>query len=211
MIAALDVPPPAAAVAEAARVLADGWPVGIPTDTVYGLAVDPFRPGATDRAFAAKHRPRDRNLPVLVDGLEQALALAHGVSAGALVLMERFWPGALTIVVARRAGLAADLGDDDATVGLRCPAHAVARALCTLAGPLATTSANVHGGPPLVTAAEVASAFGAAVPVVLDGGTCTGRPSTVVDCTASEPRLLREGGVTWAEVVSALPGAADVP
>lgn len=202
VIAALDDPPPPAAVAEAARVLAEGWPIGIPTDTVYGLAVDPFRPGATDRAFAAKRRPRELNLPVLVDGLDQALLLAGELPDGVLALIERFWPGPLTVVVPRRHGLFADLGDDDTTVGVRCPAHPAARALCRAAGPLATTSANLHGGPPLVTADEVASAFGAAVPVVLDGGACTGLPSTVVDCATSEPRLLRQGGVAWDEVVA---------
>lgn len=192
--------PSAAAVAEAVRVLSEGRPVGIPTDTVYGLAVDPFRPGATDRVFAAKRRPRERNLPVLVADVAQALALAGPVPDGAVSLMGRFWPGALTIVVRARPGLGADLGDDDATVGVRCPANTVARALCAAAGPLATTSANVHGGAPLVTAAEVAAAFGEAVPVVLDGGACTGLPSTVVDCTTAEPRLLRRGGVDWDEV-----------
>jgi len=183
-------------------VLADGRPVGIPTDTVYGLAVDPFRPGAADRVFAAKGRPRDRHLPVLVSGLDQALTLADTLPYGARILMERFWPGPLTVVVRARPGLAADLGGDDGTIGVRCPAHPVARALCAVAGPLAATSANLHGEPPLTTAGQVASGFGASVPVVLDGGTCSGCPSTVVDCTAGEPRLVRLGGVAWEEVIA---------
>ncbi len=202
VICALGHPPPADAVAEAARVLVEGWPVGIPTDTVYGLAVDPFRPGATDRVFRAKRRRRDVKLAVLVAGLEQALTLADPLPDGVLALMERFWPGPLTVVVRSRPGLAVDLGEDDGTIGVRCPAHAVARALCAVAGPLATTSANLSGEPPLVTAGAVASTFGSAVPVVLDGGPCTGRPSTVVDCTTEDPGLLREGGVAWDEVVA---------
>jgi len=205
VISALGAPPPPAALAEASRVLQGGWPVAIPTDTVYGLAVDPFRPGATDRVFEAKCRPRDLHLPMLVAGREQAMALAGDLGDGALALMERFWPGPLTLVVRSRPGLGADLGVDDGTIGMRCPAHPVARGLCAMAGPLATTSANLHGQSPLVTAGEVASTFGASVPVVLDGGPCTGLASTVVDCTTPEPRLLRQGGVEWQEVMAALP------
>ena len=189
------------ALAEAAAVLSGGRPVAIPTDTVYGLAVDPFVPGAGEQLFRAKRRPREVHLPVLVDGIDQVLALAGDLPEGALALMERFWPGALTIVVPRRAGLAADLGADEATVGVRCPAHPVPRALCTRVGPLATTSANLHGQPTPVSAEEVAVLFGTAVPVVLDGGPCTGSPSTVVDCTGDEIRLLREGRIPFAQVL----------
>jgi len=209
VIPAFGEPPPVGAVARAAQALADGWPVGLPTDTVYGLAVDPFRPGATERVFEAKRRPRTVALPVLVTGRDQALTLTTAVPDIAEVLMERFWPGALTLVLPVRPGLGADLGDDEATVGVRCPAHPVARALCEAAAPLATTSANLHGGPTFTTADEVASAFGAAVPVVLDGGTCTGKPSTVVDCTGHDPKLLREGRIAWAEVLAALDGSRE--
>ncbi len=204
MIPAQGDPPSLAVLARAVRVLGEGWPVGIPTDTVYGLAVDPFQPGATGRVFDAKRRPPERNLPVLVAGLDQALALAGPLSDQAHALMDTFWPGPLTIVVCGRQDLAAGVGGDDGTIGVRCPAHPVARALCAAAGPLATTSANLHGQPPLVTADEVASTFEASVPVVLDGGPCTGLPSTVVDCTTRQPRLLRLGGVPWAEVLAAL-------
>lgn len=195
-----------AGLSAAAAALAEGLPIGIPTDTVYGLAVDPFVPGATDRIFAVKRRPRDVDLPVLVADLDQALSLATAVPHVALALMERFWPGPLTLVVPRRPDLPADLGDDEATVGLRCPDHAVPRALCAKVGPLATTSANVHGEPTSETAEEVAARFGASVPVILDGGPCRGSPSTVVDCTGIEPRLLREGRIPWATVVAATTG-----
>jgi L-threonylcarbamoyladenylate synthase len=200
LVSAFGDPPPQPAVDEALRVLARGRPVGIPTDTVYGLAVDPFRPGATDRLFAAKRRPRDVNLPVLVSGREQVERLATALPDGACALMERFWPGPLTVVLPSRPDLGADLGNDEATVGVRCPAHPVPLALCRAAGPLATTSANRHGQPTLVSAAEVVAAFGGTVPVVLDGGPCEGLPSTVVDCTGQEPKLLREGRVPWPEV-----------
>jgi L-threonylcarbamoyladenylate synthase len=184
------------------RALAQGLPVGIPTDTVYGLAVDPFRPGAADRIFAAKRRPRDVSLPLLVTGLEQALTLATAVPDVALVLMAAYWPGPLTLVLPARPGLEADLGEDDLTVGVRSPDHPVPQALCAAAGPLATTSANRHGEPTLTTAKAVAETFGDAVPVVLDGGICTGSPSTVVDCTGQELKLLREGRIPWSELVA---------
>ena len=200
-------PPSPEALARAVEALAQGRPIGLPTDTVYGLAADPFLPGATDRIFEMKRRPRDVNLPVLVSGTDQALALATAVPGSR--------PGAHGPVLARAPspsssppgpGLAADLGDDDATIGVRCPDHPVPLALCPAVGPLATTSANRHGEPTLTTAAEVAAVFGDALPVVLDGGTCAGSPSTVVDCTGVEPKLLREGRVPWSAVLAALDG-----
>jgi L-threonylcarbamoyladenylate synthase len=202
IVPAVGDPPPPTAVLQAVRALAQGQPVAIPTDTVYGLAVDPFRPGATDRIFAVKRRPRDVSLPVLVSGVEQALSMATAVPDLALELMAAYWPGPLTLVLPARPGLEADLGDDELTVGVRSPDHPVPQALCAASGPLATTSANVHGSPPLVTAEEVAEAFGDSVPVVLDGGICTGSPSTVVDCTGQELKLLREGRIPWAELVA---------
>lgn len=196
-------PPSDASIHAAAEALAAGLIVGIPTDTVYGLAIDPAVPGATDRVFEAKRRPRDVELPVLVASVEQALELVIAVPPVATRLMERYWPGPLTIVLPRRPGLTLDLGDDDATIGIRCPQHPVPLALCAVAGPLATTSANLHGEPTSVTAAEVADVFGDAVAVVLDGGPARGSPSTVVDCTGIDPRLLREGRVAWSELEAA--------
>jgi L-threonylcarbamoyladenylate synthase len=200
IVPALGDPPSPTAVLQAVAALAQGLPVGIPTDTVYGLAVDPFRPGATDRIFAAKRRPRDVSLPLLVTGVEQALAVSTSVPALALELMAEYWPGPLTLVLPARPGLGADLGEDELTVGVRSPAHPVPQALCAAAGPLATTSANRHGQPSLTTAGAVAEAFGDAVPVVLDGGVCEGSPSTVVDCTGRDLKLLREGRIPWAEL-----------
>lgn len=206
IVPAVGDPPPPTAVLQAVRALAQGMPIGIPTDTVYGLAVDPYRPGATDRVFAAKRRPRDVSLPLLVSGVDQALSVSSAVPDVALELMAAYWPGPLTLVLPVRPGLGADLGDDDLTVGVRSPDHAVPQALCAASGPLATTSANRHGEPPLTTAGQVAEAFGDAVPVVLDGGMCTGSPSTVVDCTGRELKLLREGRIPWAELVARTAG-----
>jgi tRNA threonylcarbamoyl adenosine modification protein (Sua5/YciO/YrdC/YwlC family) len=202
-------PPPEASLLAALEALAEGRIVGIPTDTVYGLAADPFRPGASDRLFEAKRRSRDVDLPVLVASVDQAMSLTTAVPGVAMTLMERFWPGPLTLVLPRRPGLTADLGDDEATIGVRCPDHPVPLALCAKGGPMATTSANLHGQPTSQTAEEVVAVFGDAVPWVLDGGRRAGSPSTVVDCTGTEPRLLREGRIPWEDVVGAVAGRLD--
>lgn len=196
-------PAPSPAVEQAVKALAAGQVVAVPTDTVYGLAADPFSTGGADRLFLLKRRPREMELPVLVADEEQALSLATAVPDAARRLMAAFWPGALTVVLPRSPDLVADLGADDATVGLRCPAHPVPQALCRAYGPIATTSANRHGEPTATTAAEVAAVFGDAVAVVLDGGPCTGAPSTVVDCTGAQPKLLRDGRIPWDEVLAA--------
>ncbi len=198
---------PATDLAGAALALRAGQVVAIPTDTVYGLAVDPRRPEATATLFALKGRPADVAVAVLVADLDQAHALAAhqggaGLSPRATALAGRFWPGALTMVVHRRAGLDWELGGDQGTIGLRCPAHDVVRRLCAAVGPLATTSANRHGQAPLSTAQEVGASFAGTGLVVVDGGRCQGVPSTVVDLTAEPMRCLRAGAVSWEEVCS---------
>jgi L-threonylcarbamoyladenylate synthase len=159
-------------------------------------------PGATARLFEAKRRPTDVRLPVLVDDVQQAEDVAN-VDHRAKTLMARFWPGGLTIILPRRSGVDIALGNGAGapTVGVRCPDHAVPRTLCAEAGPLATTSANLHGEATPPTADGVRALFGDAVAVVVDGGRCEGEPSTVVDCTGSRPALVREGTVPWSEVL----------
>jgi L-threonylcarbamoyladenylate synthase len=180
---------------DAAAALLAGEVVAMPTDTVYGIAVDPSRPGATDRLFAIKERPGDVAIPVLAADADQALALATDVPRVARALADAFWPGGLTIVLPRRPGLGFDLGGpDDATIGVRVPDHEVPRALARAVGPLATTSANLHGRPTPETAEAVAAEL-AGVAVVLDGGRCSGAPSTVVVCTGGELRVVREGRI----------------
>jgi len=195
-------PPPAGAISAAANALGKGDIVGIPTDTVYGLAADPWHSGAADRLFLLKGRPRHVELPVLVASEAQALELTTCVPSSARRLMERFWPGALTIVLPRRPDVAADLGDEDGTIGVRCPAHPVPRALCEIAGPVAATSANRHGEPPLTTAQALASKL-PGVALILDAGPCEGEPSTVVDSTGEIPKLLRAGAVAWEQIAAA--------
>ena len=192
-------PPPAAAIAAAVEALREGDIIGIPTDTVYGLAADPWHSGAADRLFLVKGRPRSVELPLLVADADQALELTTAVPDCARRLMARFWPGALTIVLPRRQDVAADLGDDDETIGLRCPNHPVPLALCRLVGPIATTSANRHGVDPVTTAEDLVASL-PGVALVLDAGVCDHPSSTVVDSTGEVPKLLRAGSIDWAEI-----------
>lgn len=193
----------AGSIDRAAEELAGGLVIALPTDTVYGIAVAPTVPGATDRLFAAKGRPRAVVLPVLVASVADVDALAV-VTPAARLLMDRFWPGALTLVMRRAPGVDFDLGDEGTTIGLRCPADPVARAVCEVAGPIATTSANRHGEPTATDADGVVAALGDTVALVLDDGPRMGMASTVADCTGHSPTVLREGALAWSHVLAAL-------
>lgn len=188
-------PPPAAVVDAVADALRRGGVVALPTDTVYGLAVDPRVPGATRRLFQVKDRPDDVPVAVLVASADQARLLADPVPAAAARLMAAHWPGALTIVLPRRKGVGLDLGRPPTTVGVRCPAEALVRTVADRVGPIATTSANRHGEPTPATAGEIADLFGDRLALVVDGGSRPGTASTVVDCTGPEPVVLRQGAV----------------
>lgn len=192
----------AGAVDRTVAALAAGAAVILPTDTVYGLAVLATFPGAAAAVFALKQRPRGVPLAVLIASRAQAKELAAPLPDLAVRLAERWWPGPLTLVVPRRPGLDVDLGGDPATVGLRCPDQAFVRAVAAGAGPVATTSANRHGSPTPVSASQAAAALAGPVALVVDGGTCDGVPSTVVDCTGTELRVLRQGAIPYSALRS---------
>ena len=200
--------------AAAVDALRRGSVVAVPTDTVYGLAVVPSVPGAVDRLFSLKERPQDVALPVLVASWHDVGTVAGALDSAAEQLAARYWPGPLTLVVPRAVGFSADLGGprERRTVGVRWPDHPVVQRLGRQLGPLAVTSANVHGSRPAATAGEVAAAFSGAdgLAVILDGGTCDGLPSTVVECRGPAMRCLREGAVPWDEV-AALPRGRHSP
>ncbi len=188
--------------------LSAGRVVCIPTDTVYGLAVDARSDGATRALFELKGRPGSLTLPVLVSDIVQADGLAEGgLPALARWIAEGFWPGAVTLVVPRRKDNDWELGGDGATIGVRCPAHPLARELCERVGPLAVTSANVHGEPPLKTAASVSERLGDGIALVIDGGTLDGSASTVVEVSGTEVRCLREGAVLFEELMHSIASA----
>lgn len=200
VVDALEDPDRALAAAEAA--LSRGGVVVLPTDTVYGVGARPDVPEATSRLFAAKRRPRELTLPVLVAGVDDAARVAS-VDDRARSLAERFWPGPLTLVLPRTEWSRGwDLGSHRETVGIRVPAHPVALALLRRTGPLAVTSANRSGEDTPPTCRGVRAALGEAVDVYLCAGSAGGVASTVVDLTGGEPALLRAGGLPWALVRS---------
>lgn len=165
----------------------------MPTDTVYGIGVLPGVRGATARVFALKGRSLDTPLAVLCSDVDQALRLVDEPGDALRRVARKLWPGPLTLVVPRRPDLGYELGEPATTIGVRCPDHAVVQALADQVGPIATTSANRHGETTPATATAVAELFGGGVSVVLDGGVCNGRPSTVIDATSDEWRALRAG------------------
>jgi L-threonylcarbamoyladenylate synthase len=178
----------------------------MPTDTVYGVGVALDAPDGLPRLFAAKDRPLDKAIVLLVADIEQA-ATVGVFSPAARVLAERFWPGGLTLVLPQRpdAGLPAVLTGGAATIGVRVPDHDCPRALARELGPLPVTSANLSGQPAANDAAEVAAQLGDRIDLILDGGaTRGGTPSTVVVCSGEEARVLRVGAISAASVAAAL-------
>jgi L-threonylcarbamoyladenylate synthase len=190
-----------------AEVLLAGGAVVVPTDTVYGLAALPGDRAAVERLFDLKGRPGQVPIAVLCAEAAQALGLAAGLTPGVRNVASRLWPGPLTVVLARRPELDLHLGEPATTVGLRCPDHALIRAIAGRVGPIATTSANRHGAPTPDTALAAAGELAGPVDLVVDGGRLAGAASTVV---ALEPdgswRALREGPLTLDEVRAAAEG-----
>ena len=186
--------------------LARGKVVALATDTVYGLAASLEHRGAIDALFTLKHRPASLALPVLVSGVSQIEHLGVTWSAESQALSAACWPGALTIVVAVPETLSTLLGSTNGTVGFRWPDGKVLNGLLASSGPLAVTSANEHGAPPCTSAAEVLEVFGERPELegVLDGGPCTGSPSTVVDVSEGRWSILRQGAVDRASLVAVL-------
>jgi L-threonylcarbamoyladenylate synthase len=207
------VPDDEAGRAAAADVLREGGVVALPTDTVYGIAVALDTPGGVERLFAAKRRPPDKGIMLLLDRLEQAGEIG-AMTAAATALAGACWPGGLTVVVPQRAErpLPAVLTGGTPTIGLRVPDHPAPRALARAVGPLPTTSANVSGLPEASTADEIRAQLGDAVDLILDGGPAHGGPaSTVVDCTVDPVRLLRVGAVSPQRVAAILGQAGLAP
>lgn len=186
------------AIERAAAILHGGGLVAFPTETVYGLGADATSAAAAEGIFQAKQRPHSDPLIVHLAAADELGHVAHAVPALAWQLAARFWPGPLTLVLPRAEAIPAVVTAGGETVGVRVPAHPVARALIAAAGvPVAAPSANrfMHTSP--TTAAHVLADLDGRIDCLLDGGPCTvGVESTVLDITASPPRILRPGGVT---------------
>jgi L-threonylcarbamoyladenylate synthase len=196
--------PDAHALAGVARQLRDGLVVAFPTDTLYGLAVDPRNPDAIARLFALKGRDATAAVPLVAATLDQAMMAAEFGDVHRR-LAARWWPGPLTIVAPARPGVARDALGGGSTVGVRVPDHAVARALAEAVGfSVTATSANRSGTTAAVRASEVIAAL-PDVDVVIDAGPARGGPpSTIVQVVDGGVRLVREGAVAWERVLESL-------
>lgn len=187
------LPPTPDGISRAVALLRAGAVVAIPTDTVYGVAIAASRPERLEALFVLKRRPLDRRIPVLVDGLDQAVAAGAQADERARALVDRFWPGALTLVLPTA-------GEHGATQAYRAPDHAVALAVIGGAGPLYATSANVSDQPDTLGADEVLVAFATqqdALAAVVDGGRAPGgTASTVLDLSSVPARILRAGPIS---------------
>jgi len=188
----------------ALKVLKDGGLVAFPTDTVYGLGAMAFNPQAIVRLYQAKGRSSDNPVPILIASAAELPLVSSRTSPIAHRLAARFWPGPVTLVVWRRSSLPKEISPTP-TVGVRVPDHALARALLAATGPLAVTSANRSGHPTSRTAAQVLDGLDGRIELILDGGvTPGGKPSTVVDCTQSVPRILRPGPIREQDILESL-------
>jgi L-threonylcarbamoyladenylate synthase len=192
---------------EAQTVLNKNGIMAVPTETFYGLAVNPFQEEALDRLFALKARAPEKPVLLLVSGQEMLNQVAREVPGLARRLMEKFWPGPLTIIFPCLPHLPRLLTAGTGTIGVRHPRQAITcRLISELGHPITGTSANRTGRPPLTQAAEVAGEFGAGVDLILDAGPCPGGlPSTIIDAASSPPRLVRAGAITRAELAEIMP------
>lgn len=187
----------------ALEVLKRGGVVAFPTDTVYGIGALVFDADAVARLYAAKGRPPEKAIPVLVGQTEDVIKVAD-VTPSAKKLAEAFWPGALTIVLPKLSTVP-EIVSTYPTIGVRLPDHAIARNLLTLAGPLAVTSANLSGMNSHLHARAVLADLNGRIDLLIDGGPCPGGvPSTVLDCTIEPPEILRAGPITAEKIVAAL-------
>ena len=185
-----------AGIAAAAAAVLRGALAVLPTDTVYGLGADAFRPAAVTDLLAAKGRGRQMPPPVLVGSVRAASALVEDLGRYGQDLIDEFWPGGLTLICRASRSLQWDLGETRGTVAIRMPKHPIALELLKETGPMAVSSANLSGSPAATTAAGAREQLGDSVAVYLDGGPCQADvPSTIVDLTGDTPRLLRAGVV----------------
>jgi tRNA threonylcarbamoyl adenosine modification protein (Sua5/YciO/YrdC/YwlC family) len=185
--------------------------VVMPTDTVYGIGADAFKPWAVTALQNAKGRGRNVPPPVLVGSRSTVDGLAHALPQVARDLMEAFWPGGLTIVVEHTPSLQWDLGESYGTVALRMPLHPITLEVLRETGPMAVSSANTHGKPPAANAVEAREMLGYSVSVYLDGGPAYDSvASTIIDVTGDVPKLARVGALTIDEIRKVAPGTLDL-
>lgn len=196
----------AVALDHAADVLRSGQLVVVPTDTVYGLSAALTRPDAVAKIYEVKQRPPERPIALLVDQVDEVDQVAASIPDVARLLMEKFWPGGLTIILPKKPDIPDVITAAGPTIAVRMPDHPVPRALIRRMGmPLPTTSANRHGMPSPKSAQDAAGEIGPEVAIILDAGPAPGGiDSTVVDVTGDQIRVLRAGAISASEIEAAL-------
>ncbi len=190
----------------ALRAIADGGVIAFPTETFYGLGVDPFNEAALERLFVLKGRARGKPLPLIAGDMDSVRAASSRISTIGEKLIKKFWPGPLTLILSARPGLPELVRGDSDGLGIRISPHPLClRLLNALGRPLTATSANPTGRPPALDAAEVEAYFNGKVDIIIDGGRLAGGPpSTVVDARGKEPLILREGAVRKEDILKAI-------
>jgi len=184
------------AIEQTAALLRQGELVAFPTDTLYGVGAVAFHGAAVQRLYQVKQRPLEKGIPVLLADIADLAKVASSIPGSARSLIERFWPGPLTLVVPKHPDLPPVISPNDG-VAVRIPDSHIGRALIRAAGgAVATSSANLSGRPPACTAVEVLRWLGGQIAAVLDDGPCPGGvASTIVDCRGQKPLIVREGPV----------------
>lgn len=179
-----------------------GGIIAYPTDTFYGLCVNPFNSDAVEALYRLKGRPSSSPMPLIIGGISMIRFVAKELPPQAIKLMKHFWPGPLTIVLKAADALPASVTAGTGTIGVRLPGCPRARRFSnTLGFPITSTSANPSGQKPPVTAEEVAGYFGGSISLIIDGGRLKGtKGSTIVDATGDELKLIREGEIPSTEI-----------
>jgi L-threonylcarbamoyladenylate synthase len=190
----------------ATGILRAGGIAAYPTDTVYGLGADIYNDYAVKKVFTVKKRPPSMPLPILIAEISQLQELVKDVRPVAGVLMEKFWPGGLTIVFHRQPAFKSLALADSAKIAIRLPGHPLTlRLIAELGHPIVGTSANLHGYPPALTAADVKEQLGNGADFIIDGGRCSGgTESTIVDVTVYPPLILRKGAIAEKDLLDLL-------
>jgi len=196
------------AIGQALQVLRQRGLIAFPTDTVYGVGAQAFLPEAVERIYHVKGRSLSKPIPLLLDSVDRLANVAEDIPGEALMLAERFWPGPLTMVLARSPDVPDVVTAGGPSVAVRVPDHEFAlRLIGAAGGVLAATSANLSGRPDPVTAQEVLGYLEGRIDLILDGGRCPGGvPSTVVDLTRPSPRIVRAGALPSDQLQQAIPG-----
>lgn len=191
---------------QAAAILREGGLVGIPTETVYGLGANGLNPAAVSHIFEAKGRPQDNPLILHIPSADWLERYCRDIPAAAYALAERFWPGPMTMILPRRDIVPDEVTAGLDTVGMRCPAHPLCRAIIEAAGvPVAAPSGNTSGRPSPTTARHMLEDMDGKIDAIVDGGpSSVGVESTIIDLTCTPPRLLRPGGITLEQLRDAL-------